>query len=608
MPADETSHSDTAQLPVLRETHLEEHEFVEFSNNLLSPEDRDAALGHLDRCERCRQVLTELHRDDGHGATKLSDPLLGRMLGEYRVEAALARGGMGAVYRGEHPMIGKKVAIKVLLPASAEDPDIMNRLLEEARAVNAIRHPNIIDIFSFGDLPDGRHYFVMELLDGSPLDGLQQELGTLSPGQVITVLEQSMSALSAAHEAGVIHRDLKPANLFVTTLPDKSWHVTVLDFGLAKRLGASSSTSPNMVMGTPGFMAPEQIRGGAITARTDLYAMGVVAWVLITGQEPFEAPGFVDLMMKHLNAPLPSLASLAPGYPSALVKLVERLLEKKPDARPQSAMEVVTELQRIKKELAGRLTLKTSSPVISSENLIKPHARGQVATYGDESIARKAVVPAVASDPEEGVATRHVKRADPKASAKRKEPTPVDATAQELAPVAEKPSSSRAGLIVAVVAGLVVLAGVGVLLAKGPDQDTTPEVPRIGDLKPPAVSVDVEPPVVDAKPPVEAPKPPVVDAKPPVEDPKPPVIDARPPEPPKPDTRTPRPPPAAVTTATVQRKLSQARDRAGHLDNAAARRMLSLDLDALEKRLTSGESPKNVARDLDDVLQNYGVR
>ncbi|HEY1086812.1 MAG TPA: hypothetical protein VGE37_03925, partial [Archangium sp.] len=124
MPADPPSQSDTAQLPVLRETHLEEKELVEFANYLLPPEEHDEATRHLDTCEQCRHRLTELHQDDGHGSTKVSDPLLGRMLGEYRVEAALARGGMGAVYRGEHPKIGKKVAIKVLLPASAEDPDI----------------------------------------------------------------------------------------------------------------------------------------------------------------------------------------------------------------------------------------------------------------------------------------------------------------------------------------------------------------------------------------------------------------------------------------------------------------------------------------------------
>lgn len=126
---------ETAQLPVLRDAHLEEFEFIEFSNNLLEPKERASVLRHLDSCPRCREVLTELHRDDGHGSTKLNDPLLGQMLGEYRVDAALARGGMGVVSKGVQPMIGKQVAIKVLLPDAAEDPDVTHRLLGEARAV-----------------------------------------------------------------------------------------------------------------------------------------------------------------------------------------------------------------------------------------------------------------------------------------------------------------------------------------------------------------------------------------------------------------------------------------------------------------------------------------
>jgi serine/threonine-protein kinase len=579
------SANETAQLPVLRETHLEEHEFVEFANHLLSPEDRDSVLGHLDACAQCREKLTELHADDGHGSTKLSDPLLGRTLGEYKVEAALARGGMGAVYRGVHPVIGKKVAIKVLLPASAEEPDVMNRLLEEARSVNAIHHPNIIDIFSFGDLPDGRHYFVMELLDGLPLNELHRELGAFTPAQVITVLEQSMSALSAAHAAGVVHRDLKPANLFVSTLPDQSWHVTMLDFGLAKRLGASSSTSPNMVMGTPGFMAPEQIRGQGVTARTDLYAMGVVAWVLLTNREPFEAPGFVDLMMKHLNEPLPSLKALSPTCPAALVKLIERLLEKKPEARPQSATEVLAELQQIKKDLG------------------EEQRRAQASTvHGQTALVRR--------PPPEAAPTRYVKRSGPEAKQVTQRKQAVDdggQTAQELAPVPAK--SSNTGLVVGLAAMLVLLVGGGLAWKFAGEETTTPPATEL----PPQIEAPATPPVKDAKPaPAEDAKPtPAEDVKPaPAEDVKPaPAEEVKPPpESLKPDTRTPRPPPPGVTTATVQRKLDQARDRMGRLDNAAARRMMSLDLDALEKRLKSGETPRTVSRDLEDVLQNYGVK
>ena len=342
-----TQRINTADFAGVRETHIDEQELVDLALNNLSADDEDSVRGHLNTCPACRERLKALHLEDGMGATKVRDPMVGQMLGEYRVEAALARGGMGVVYRGVQPMIGKRVAIKVLAP-ELDDEGGINRLLDEARAVNAIRHPNIIDIFSFGSLPDGRHYFVMELLDGQSLEDLINTRRTLSADEVMTVLEQSCSALGAAHAAGVVHRDLKPANLFLGVLADQSWHVTVLDFGLAKRLGNTRKTATNVVMGTPGYMAPEQIRAKPITAATDLYALGVVAWVLLTGSEPFQAEGIMDLLRAHIEAPLPSLRERAPDAPAGLVSLIERMLAKRPEDRPASALEVRSEVQRIR--------------------------------------------------------------------------------------------------------------------------------------------------------------------------------------------------------------------------------------------------------------------
>ncbi|MGV3620002.1 MAG: serine/threonine protein kinase [Archangium sp.] len=592
MPSDDARKrpdaAPTSALPPLavRETHLEESELIDFSMNTMEPDERVAAVQHLDSCSRCREVLSELHRDIG-GSTKLADPLLGRMLGEYLVSEALSRGGMGAVYRGEQPVIGKKVAIKVLLPDAAEDPEQMNRLLEEARAVNAIRHPNIIDIFSFGSLPDGKHYFIMELLDGLPLNELLAEKGKLSPAEVVIILDQTMSALGAAHSAGVIHRDLKPANLFVTTLPDHSWHVTVLDFGLAKRLGASSSTSPNLVMGTPGFMAPEQIRGQTITPRTDLYAMGVVAWLLLTGEEPYNADSIVDLMMRHLEDPLPDLSRLAPDTPQGLVQLIAKLLAKRPDQRPQSAMEVRAELQRLRKAMEGRETLKTPSPVVQLDNLVKPHVRQGLVTVPERN--------AVARDAPTAIGQRPIKPAEPTRitskppAMQRKSSKPR--IASEEVPAAPAHSGRNTGLLVG--------AGIGAvsLLAFGVWQLLKPR-----ELPPPEPVEDEQVEVKQAAtPPVEVVEP----VKPPVEAgvEAPPV---KPTEPVKPNVPTAPRPPSGPTVASVQRKLGSARGTAAKLPNQAVRRMMDLDLDRLEQRLKKGDAPRDISDELQDVLDKYG--
>lgn len=572
----------TARLPTLvtRDEHLDESEFIDFSMNTLEPERRQAAVQHLDGCQRCREVLAELHRDVG-GSTKIADPLLGRMLGEYKVEQALARGGMGVVYRGEHPMIGKKVAIKVLLPDAAEDPDSINRLLEEARAVNAIRHPNIIDIFSFGDLPDGRHYFIMELLDGLPLNEVMREKGRFTPGEVITVLDQALSALGAAHLAGVIHRDLKPANLFVTTLPDQTWHVTVLDFGLAKRLGASSSTSPNLVMGTPGFMAPEQIRGQSITPRTDLYAMGVVAWLLLTGDEPYVADSFVDLMMKHLEEPLPPLSKLSPDTPPGLVALIEKLLAKRPDARPQSAMEVRAELARLRKVFEGRETMRTPGPVVALEALVKPHARQELQSEPERAGVHRATVELTnISRPNQAAVetTRIVRTPAPKRPSSRPVTPPPT------------PPKRRTALFASIGLSVFALLAVGVWKAfsSPPRPPPEPDVETPEVLEPVAPKPRVEP--VDVKP------PPVAIESPPEVTPKP-VVTKPPP---------PKPQPAGPSTASVQKKLSNARAAAAKLESAAGRRMMNLELDKLETRLKKGEAARSINDELQDVLDNYG--
>jgi serine/threonine-protein kinase len=211
-------------------------------------------------------------------------------VGEYTVRRRIGAGGMGIVYECVHPIIGKRAAVKVLKPELAENPDLMDRLLSEARAVASIQHRSVIDIFGFGRLQDGRHYMVMEYLDGEPLDFLLHRVGRLPLAEAMDIFDAILSGLGAAHAVGVIHRDLKPSNVILVPQPDGSREVKVLDFGLAKQARPNEVTPQTVagrVLGTPEYMAPEQARGLAIGPRTDLYAAGVLAYELVLGQVPF---------------------------------------------------------------------------------------------------------------------------------------------------------------------------------------------------------------------------------------------------------------------------------------------------------------------------------
>lgn len=294
------------------------------------------------------------------------ESLVGVMLGEYQVTAVLGEGGMGLVYRGLQPVIGKPVAIKVLKPELAADPTIVQQLLSEARAVNAIRHPGIVDIFSFGLTPDGRQYMVMELLDGKPLDQVIAEQGRLLLHECIDVLDQLLAALAAAHGAGVIHRDLKPGNLLLTRLQDGSYRLKILDFGLAKLtapgLSSSPQTNANLVRGTPAYMPPEQARAQPVSNRTDLYSVGVLAFELLTGQLPFNAANSMDLLMKHVSEQPPAPSSVDASIPEAVDTIVLKLMQKRPEDRYASAADVRKALARVKADLGSAGTQVRRAP------------------------------------------------------------------------------------------------------------------------------------------------------------------------------------------------------------------------------------------------------
>jgi serine/threonine protein kinase len=284
------------------------------------------------------------------GATQVRDPIVGAYLGEYQVTGVLGEGGMGVVYRGVQPEIGKPVAIKVLRWELARDPNQMQRLLAEARAVNAIRHRGIVDIFGFGKLDDGRQYLVMELLEGETLDRLIAK-GPIAPGVALQILDETLDALDAAHGVGVIHRDLKPSNVFLVTNHRGERWVKLLDFGLAIKASVPGSTTPqthaSMMLGTPGYMAPEQASGREVGPGTDLYATGVIAFEMLTGVLPFNGTTPFEVIYKHLHVAPEAPSSMLPGIPPELDAFVLGLLDKDIASRSNSASSVRAQVRRM---------------------------------------------------------------------------------------------------------------------------------------------------------------------------------------------------------------------------------------------------------------------
>ena len=297
-------------------------------------------------------------------ATAVADPLLGQQLGDYQVLSIIGEGGMGLVYRGIQPVIKKRVAIKVLRAEFASDPAQVKRLVSEAEAVNSISHRNIIDIFGLGQLPDGRHYIIMEFLDGEPLDRHLRLHAPLPALEVVELLIDICGPLFAAHSAGVIHRDLKPSNVFLVHQPDGTRYLKLLDFGLAKKGvtldGRTSQTSQTQIAGTPDYMAPEQCRGLDISPRTDLYALGVMAFQMLTGKLPFEGPTPMDVMMLQVSGSAVAPSTVRPGVPPEVDALVLWLLKKDPEARPASAEVVRTELKRLGLQLRAGHAVHTT--------------------------------------------------------------------------------------------------------------------------------------------------------------------------------------------------------------------------------------------------------
>jgi len=279
--------------------------------------------------------------------------LAGTAVGEYVIDEAIGAGAMGEVYAGHHPVIGKKVAIKVLRKELASSEEAAERFTREARAVNQVDHPNVIDVFAYGRLDDGRLYLVMDLVSGESLRARLAD-GALEAGEALAILTQIADALDAAHARGVVHRDLKPDNIMLSP----AQRVFVLDFGIARLVtgeatqGIGTLTGQGTWLGTPAYMAPEQWSTDGAGPASDRYALGVIAFELLSGSLPFAASSVPGMMEQHFRAKVPAL-SMRGSTSSAVDAVMQRALAKDPDARFATAAELVAALRAAVGTAAG---------------------------------------------------------------------------------------------------------------------------------------------------------------------------------------------------------------------------------------------------------------
>ncbi len=282
------------------------------------------------------------------------DTLVGTTLaGRYLVEEKVGEGGMATVFRGRHLAIRKQVAIKVLDPA-LHIPDAVERFLQEAQATSLIRHEHVVEVTDFGATEDNVVFSVMELLSGETLQTTLESEGKLEPRRAAGIMRQICLGLHAAHQQGVIHRDLKPENCFRAPRTSSPDFIKVLDFGIAKVDAAAATaltaaprkTQVGMVVGTPAYMAPEQARAEACDARSDVYSAGILLYQMLAGAVPFDKPTTAELLAQQMYDEPPPLLERDPTLPPSLCAVVERAMQKQPEARFASMEEMVLAIDR----------------------------------------------------------------------------------------------------------------------------------------------------------------------------------------------------------------------------------------------------------------------
>jgi serine/threonine protein kinase len=268
--------------------------------------------------------------------------------GRFRIECEIGTGGMGTVYRATHLGLERAVAVKIIKPEYASDPDVADRFMREARTMARLRHSHAAMIFDAGNLPDGRHFIVMEFVEGCTLSETLAREGRFTPERAVRIASDICDVLSEAHKLGIVHRDLKPSNIM---LNDRG--VCVLDFGVAKVLASSTeatashaTTGSGIIVGTPRYMSPEQCLGQRVGVRSDLYSLGVILYEMLAGRPPFVDVMASVVLVKQATAQPPPLPKLREDVPRALCAVIHALLAKQPEDRPANAAAARSLLER----------------------------------------------------------------------------------------------------------------------------------------------------------------------------------------------------------------------------------------------------------------------
>jgi serine/threonine protein kinase len=326
------------------------------------------------------------------------DPLIGRMInGRFKVLSVIARGGMGKVYKAEQIPLGRLCALKVLSPKyeGDRDPEFHKRFFLEASTAAKLTHANTVTIFDYGQDGDDLYYIAMEFIEGRTLHRALREEGPLPEGRVAFIAGQICRSLREAHALGVVHRDLKPGNILLTDRADETDIVKVLDFGLVKDVTgeAEDLTQAGLFMGSPKYMAPEQILGGEITPRTDIYSLGVMMYEMLAGRVPFDRGASVGTLMAHVNDPLPPMRSVNPKLQASptMDNIVNRCLEKEPNKRFNSMKDLLNALKRVGNEDGALTDTHESMPLArfdaaasrSSDSLPSPSSISGPQTISD---------------------------------------------------------------------------------------------------------------------------------------------------------------------------------------------------------------------------------
>lgn len=378
-------------------------------------------------CPKCGTRFSGTQRLCPHDGTVLEPDQpselkqVGKVLdGKYRLDSYLSRGGMGAVYRATHVMLGRAVAVKLIKADLVTSPEIVRRFQREARAVTHLNHPNIVEVYDLGQTEDGTLYIAMELVSGESLNAIIKTAGPLRPARIVRILGQVVSALALAHRTNIVHRDLKPHNIMIGQDEDGHDIAKLLDFGIAKTFEIDASaqlTATGATLGTPHYMSPEQASGAVVDGRSDLYSLGIILYEMLIGEVPFSDPSTPVVLVKHMSeAPMPPSRRRPDLRVSpALETIALRCLEKDPAQRFQTAGELGAELLRAPiepiEDEGATISLRPS--VAPDSQLGKPTALD--ATIPSAAASPRPVAPASAVVASASAATTHSAAARPAA-------------------------------------------------------------------------------------------------------------------------------------------------------------------------------------------------